>query len=80
MGTRCPLIALEAAQHQVVLHRHGAEQLALLGHQGHAQHHALFQRGRADVLAVEVDAPRAGSTPISAFSRWTCRRRWGRSR
>jgi hypothetical protein len=45
-----------AAQHQVVFHRHGAEQLALLGHQRQAQHHALFQRAAGQVLAVEDDA------------------------
>ena len=45
----------ESTQHQVVFHRHGAEQLALLGHQCDAQHHAFFERQRADGLSLKLD-------------------------
>ena len=48
------------------------------GHEGDALHHAVFERGALQRLAVKDDLAAAGSTPISALSRWTCRRRWGR--
>ena len=40
----------EAAQHEVVLDRHGAEELALLGDEGEAHHDAVLERGVGEVL------------------------------
>ena len=59
LGVAQPHLA-KGAQHQVVFHRHAAEQLALFGHQRDAQHHALFQRQRGDGLALELDGAAAG--------------------
>mmetsp|Transcript_5849 Transcript_5849/g.22958 ORF Transcript_5849/g.22958 Transcript_5849/m.22958 type:complete len:216 (-) Transcript_5849:50-697(-) len=49
-----PRLGPPAAEQQVVFDAHRAEQLALLGHQGQARHHALFQRQAGDVLAGEA--------------------------
>jgi hypothetical protein len=55
----CALVALalaplvEAAEQQVVFHRHLAEQLAPLGHQRHAARHHGLHAGARDALAVQ---------------------------
>jgi hypothetical protein len=49
-----------AAEQQVVLDGHRAEQRARLGHQRHALHHALLERQQADRPAVVVDLAARG--------------------
>ena len=57
---QAPAPAREAAQQQVVLHRHLAEQLALFGHQGHAVGHHDLDAGACDALAVQMDLAARG--------------------